>query len=400
MYRSTLLSLVWTVLSGLFLGGVSSAESIEVSGVLRGVDKPSRIISLERKTVNGPKIIDLEVAENVIDAAELQVGAAVSVLYETNLELVTKVEADKPVQAEEGCRVSLKISDTGDCILSGGRPSRPATDSQRTKQPDGTWEMLHVFRDPDELKIFKNPFGPLANAKWDRKQKGVMLTPGPFPGFTNKAAQVTYPYIIRVPISVAVDLGADAACHARILASPQRAGLGFLAVTVTSDDGFEKDGELTAAWVTRDNGGKPSFKELVKEENVSFDKPLEKRFRLPIPNLQHDHGYLIQLGASGNSGVALTQLVVSGTPRPTLGIKLAEQDGILFAEKVLPGMAAAAAGIKAGDALLAVNGERPGSVNEVLRMFSRLPIDEPAELKIKRGGKELTLTITPMLNQE
>ncbi|MEW6320971.1 MAG: RIP metalloprotease RseP [Acidobacteriota bacterium] len=61
---------------------------------------------------------------------------------------------------------------------------------------------------------------------------------------------------------------------------------------------------------------------------------------------------------------------------------------------VVPGEPAERAGIKAGDVILAVNGRRMIFARDVSEAISASP-DRPVELRLRRGGEELVVPVTP-----
>lgn len=72
-------------------------------------------------------------------------------------------------------------------------------------------------------------------------------------------------------------------------------------------------------------------------------------------------------------------------------------DGVLVST-VEPGSPAAAA-LRAGDALTAIDDRPIASVDAALDAFARLRVDSPANVTIRRDGKPLTVSLTPSLAQ-
>jgi Do/DeqQ family serine protease len=74
-------------------------------------------------------------------------------------------------------------------------------------------------------------------------------------------------------------------------------------------------------------------------------------------------------------------------------LKLPEsQEGVLVSG-VVAEAPAARAGIRPGDVLMAVAGQRVNSPEELLRQVAALPPERDAELQVERGGKAMTLTV-------
>jgi regulator of sigma E protease len=74
-----------------------------------------------------------------------------------------------------------------------------------------------------------------------------------------------------------------------------------------------------------------------------------------------------------------------GVPTPTGGQELSQ---------VFPDTPAAAAGFQAGDELLSLDG-RPAADTAVIGEVARENLGQPVEAVVRRGGQELTLTVTP-----
>jgi aminopeptidase YwaD len=71
-----------------------------------------------------------------------------------------------------------------------------------------------------------------------------------------------------------------------------------------------------------------------------------------------------------------------------------EQDGVLL-EGVAPSSPAEQAGLKAGDRIVAVMGQRIRNIEELTSLYDKMEPGKPVEFTIVREGKELKLQVTP-----
>ena len=116
-------------------------------------------------------------------------------------------------------------------------------------------------------------------------------------------------------------------------------------------------------------------------------------------HLEGDDGVPRQLQALGVAPVAVARrpLLPEGcsppAARPRLGIYMESADGVVLVRQVAPGSAAAAAGIRPGDRVLAVNGEPMERAGQVIRRVAAQPPDEPLRLRLERDGRLLELTV-------
>ncbi|MEB3333933.1 MAG: PDZ domain-containing protein [Cyanobacteriota bacterium] len=88
-----------------------------------------------------------------------------------------------------------------------------------------------------------------------------------------------------------------------------------------------------------------------------------------------------------------------GPPPPgaRLGACLESVDGAVWVRRVAAGSVAAAAGLRPGDRLLAVNGEPVVRAGQVIRRVREQPQDVPLRLTIGRDGRrwQLELRLAP-----
>ena len=79
--------------------------------------------------------------------------------------------------------------------------------------------------------------------------------------------------------------------------------------------------------------------------------------------------------------------------RARLGVYLESADGAVWVRQVAPGSPAAAAGLRPGDRLLAVNGDAVTRAGQAIRRVGLQPEGVPLRLRLERNGRVLNLTI-------
>jgi len=376
------------------------AEVIDLEGRVKAVDAESRTISIERKTPKGTKTLELEVTKKAGDLGSVKAGDKISFSYDPDLEVVTKFSGGKgsdTASQNAKCRVVFSISDTGDCKLRLVRASEEKGETRRERQKNGTWVFTHFFKETADAEFFESPFGPVLNVTVDPSKKSLVFTPASPPGSANKASAVTYPGKLRVPFVVEADLEASGNdFEFQINPMPTKLSQRQAMVSIKSGDAFKHEATVRVSSMTRDAQGKPAFDpHLIEEEKISLKDPWEKSFRLPVPNVRNRDAYTLRLGSLGDSAVVLSRLRVSGTPLPSIGLSLAEKDGVIYADKVLPKSLADKAGFQVGDVIAAIGETEPKSRDEALDLMGDLPLDESVQITVKRGDNKKVFKVTP-----
>ncbi len=388
-----------------FVSAPAFAEVLELEGTVKAVDATARTMSVERKTPKGTKTLELEVNKKAGDLSSLKVGDRITFSYDPDLELVTKLGGGNAGEAEASkqvCRIVFSISDTGECKLRLEKTQQPQGKSEMTKQPDGTWMCRHFFNAPSDLEAFDSPFGPVVNARVDKAKKCLLFEAAPAKGFERKASQITYPTRFRVPFEVSIELAATGKDFLfQINPMPTQLGQRQAIVNIKSDDALKSEAKVAVASMTRDAQGKPTFDPpLLEEETISLTKPWEKRFRLPVPNVRSRDAYTLRLGLIGESDVISSSLTLAGFPVPSLGIKLGEKSGVVFAANIVPNSLSDKAGFQAGDVVLSVGDKKPTTANEMMDLIADMPFNEPTKITIQRGDATKTLSITPTFGKK
>ena len=88
----------------------------------------------------------------------------------------------------------------------------------------------------------------------------------------------------------------------------------------------------------------------------------------------------------------LDQIIANGrVERGWLGVDLAARQGGLVVARVLPGTPAAGAGIRAGDIILAINGEAASSMRSVVQRMRAIEPGAELTIRLRRQDAELTV---------
>lgn len=109
------------------------------------------------------------------------------------------------------------------------------------------------------------------------------------------------------------------------------------------------------------------------------------------------HSTLRTVLLSVSAAVMVLCAAAEEIPAAVIGIVPAEGAGLLTVQRVAADTPAARAGIRSGDVLLELNGQRLTHTKELRRILRGLRAGVPATLRLKRGGQEHLYTLTPAL---
>lgn len=386
------------VIGGLIACFTAHAEVIDLEGTVKAVDVDARTVTIERKTPSGTKTLTLEVAKKAGDVADLQPGSPISFSYDPDLEIVTKIESeakDASIEsARQACVWTLDVSDTGDvkvAIEASSVEQLLKSNEQaisRKKLPDGTWHCSYVFSSADALEAFDRVRGVSFNKQ---TVSARMVPPG---GGTlasmNLRGRIHSPFSLSGEVletdsnegfGVNVIGGSGTATYHHFTLQLQSINLQRRTVDVAF---FLREMDLaTKKW---------SANETVFNQRISFAKPWENVFRLPVANQRQNAHYNVTL-AAGVGPVSFSRISLAGRCSPVYGIQLDEQSGAVFTKKVFPEGVAIRAGLRDGDVITSINGKKPASIDDAMKLLADTGFDEKCVLYVERGSRKETLTM-------
>jgi hypothetical protein len=83
-----------------FMAVSVAAHAVDLEGTVKSVDVQSRILEITRQTTTGDKTLKLEVDKEVVGLSGVKAGDKISISYDPELEVVTKLGAG--LQTQQG----------------------------------------------------------------------------------------------------------------------------------------------------------------------------------------------------------------------------------------------------------------------------------------------------------
>lgn len=312
-------------------------------------------------------------------------------------------------QAQEPAvvRVTLHIDEFGEGKLSVSRTTEPLPPprgeavtlktmpkAKVTKGTGGVFRIEHDFADADDLKQIAMFSGNVE--KWS-EAKGLVFSPAALQGFEGKVAAFDHARLFRLPITLTCDFAKAGAGGIDIKLQDGRRSFGTVQFRFTTKEkNFDGKFQTRLTWFEFKDGkptGTKSF--LVEKSDATLEDGVEETFRLPLPNQEIEEPFLFQLNVSGSDSPTLVRrMVIEGKLLPSFGIGVKEQTSTVFVDRVMPSSVAEKAGVKTGDVIVAINGEKPESAAAALKTFSSAAIGTEVTVQITRRGQTQTTKIT------
>jgi len=237
----------------------------------------------------------------------------------------------------------------------------------------------------DSSKVLDR-YGWNKNVSVDGSTSSLVMKPGPSDKGDYLSAGIAPKERFRVPVTVEIDVTpVDIASMLRLeLMGGNVSAHGQHLFFLRSDDGFRKTAVVEAS-TGQGERGTTHFAETVR-----VDKPFEKSFRLPIPNVKNKDTYTALIGAFHKGSLRISRLAIQGNVVPTYGIRLDKQGESIFAKQLLPDGIAKRAGIREGDVIVAINGDQPSTVDDAMEKMMAVGFGRELKVAVKRGTEQRT----------
>jgi hypothetical protein len=343
--------------------------------------------------------LELEVNKKAGDLSSVKVGDRITFSYDPDLEIVTRIGGDRDgntgrLSLEAGCLLLTEVSDTGDVTVRLEKANAKAQEGNgaqgisRKRQTGGAWDCSYTFTEPEVLEAFDYVKGTSFN-----KQSCTARMVPPRQG---EMATMSMRGRLHVPFTLGCEvLPGDTAGAFGINMTGGGGSSSFHHMTLQLREfrTSQEDVEITVFLREMNVAtGQWSPTEKVFSERVSYRSPWTKAFRLPVPNQSREASYDVFL-AAGVAPAELRRVTLRGLCSPVFGLQLQDQGDTVFVKKVIPEGSAIGAGLQDGDVISAVNGEKPKSMAEAMKLLAKTTFDEDCKLTVERGREKKVVTI-------
>jgi hypothetical protein len=262
--------------------------------------------------------------------------------------------------------------------------------TKATKGEGGVFRLVHDFSDPDDINVLATQ---KHNVAIDKDSGWAVFTPGPIPEANRRGAYLNYAKKFLSPMTVTCDIAKYGG--GRFGFHIIRNSLGMLnCIIMSGEHGLDRPFDLHVAWIEAGEGGKQTATTLCHANGITLKDPIEKKFRLPVPNVKATDSAMLELiQGDGDEPTTLSRLEVRGRLAPMFGLEMAEKQGMVFVKNVVPNGLAEKAGFQVGDVLSAINGKKPQTMQEAMGMLSGLPIGDKVVFTVPRGEKTEELRV-------
>ena len=395
------------VLSFCFLfGSIGFAEEQTTKGTIKAVDADKKQITLNDLELEVSRKTTITIDGKKAALADIKTGQEANVTYDDKVDVVLSIAIGKGSGADDkssasikykktGCRVLWKIAENGESTLTISRPieNREFAKEGMIRHDDGTIEFQHDFLSKETAdKALMG--GSAENVEFDKPKHALVMTPKVGKGYEGLRAMFSYSKLARFPVTLEFDIEHAGASGSFVLfATVKKRGnenVEFPYLNLSSKDRFKSNAVLSLDWMgSRNENGKPQIDTLLEEQIFELKEPKEFKFTIPLTNT--DLPYILGFGVRGDAQAALPHLAVRGRLRPTFGVAFDEKNSV---KNISPNALGDTIGLKAGDVVVSINGNKSASMKETTEFLSKIQFGEESEIVVKRNGKTIKIGFT------
>ncbi len=224
----------------------------------------------------------------------------------------------------------------------------------------------------------------------DRTAGTLMMTPIKGEKSPGKKANFGFPRAVKPPLAVDIDFERfDGGTFVLQLNSLVPSGLVVLNLAPDRSRG-DVLAEFTLFPI---KGGKRGEAINLLTRRFEVDGVAESGFHLPGGYDAAGDRFTLDFGLHGEESVTIRRLEVDGKIPATFGLSLDNDRGGVKVKVALKGGACEKAGVKDGDVLFSINGERVADLKSATSRLADVPIGQDVRLVVKRGGQEKTIVV-------
>ena len=316
---------------------------------------------------------------------------------------------DKKHQAVQVRQIRFSMADDGECrllldardeVVAHETPQGEATTLtgvsngvvRRTEA--GTYRILHAFGEDGSTADFArlNGTSPLSleGISMDRTAGTLTMTPIKAEKSPGKKAKFSYPRLVKTPIVVVLDFDKlDGGTFVLQLAS--QIPTGTIAINVAPDRNRGDISTEVALFPITD--GKRGKATNLLTRRFEAGAVSESGFNLPAGHSMGDDRFMLEFGLHGEEPVTIRRLEVEAKIPASFGISFDPAKGVVKVNSTLKGGAADKAGIKAGDILVLMEGEKVVDLRSTTARLADAPIGQDITFIIRRAGLEKTIVV-------
>jgi membrane-associated protease RseP (regulator of RpoE activity) len=169
---------------------------------------------------------------------------------------------------------------------------------------------------------------------------------------------------------------------------------GVLQVRVSPrHSGWQQDGSRLGATFMPIVNKKAGKQSVMLEGRLEPEKLAEYAFHVPADPSVLGGRCELNVHLQGHEPASVARLDVLGRVTPSFGVSLDADKGGVKIKAVIRGGASEKAGLKAGDVLVSIDGEKVSDVPNLIDRLGRNAVGEEAKLVVRRGGQEKAIVV-------
>ena len=262
------------------------------------------------------------------------------------------------------------------------------------KLESGSYRIAYSFSEAGSIADFTRLNGtspmPLRGISADRTAGSLVMTPVKDEKSSGKKASFVFPRAARAPLAVDLDFERFDG-WTFVLQLNSQIPSGVVVLNLAPD---RRRGDVLAEFTLFPiKGGKRGEAINLLTRRFEPDAVAESGFHLPGGYDASADRFTLEFGLHGEEPVAIRRLEVEAKIPATFGLSLDNDKGGVKVKVALKGGACEKAGIKDGDVLLSINGERQTDLKSATSRLALAPIGEKITFVVRRAGQEKTIVV-------